>query len=229
VAPGAYGVGIAARLATDASQSADELGLAYLAATSHAYGAKGSSEGVAAEAAFRDRVAEADAFVHVQDMAEQDVLDSDAFAEHEGGFAAAAATLGAEPALYHADTSRPDRSIVRTLPEEIARVVRGRATNPRWIAGQMRHGFRGAAEIAETVDNLFAFAVMTKAVSSRHFDLLYDATCGNEKVRAFLQEANPEAARAIARRFAEAARRGFWVSRRNSSAAHLAEMLGEGA
>jgi cobaltochelatase CobN len=115
--------------------------------------------------------------------------------------------------------------VVRSLPEEIARVLRGRATNPRWIEGQMRHGFRGAAEIAETVDNLFAFAALTDAVTSRQFDLLFEATCGSDKVRAFLLDANPEAARAIAGRFAEAARRGFWVSRRNSSAAHLAEML----
>src|SRR5262249_50640083 len=143
--------------------------------------------------------------------------------------AAAAARLGAEPALYHADTSHPGHSVVRSLPEEVARVVRGRATNPRWIAGQMRHGFRGAAEIAETVDNLFAFAAMTDAVAGPPFDLLYEATCGDEKVRAFLLEANPEAARAIARRFAEAARRGLWASRRNSSAAHLAEMLSERA
>jgi len=162
-------------------------------------------------------------------MEGQDLLDADAFAEHEGGFAAAAASLGAEPALYHADTSRPDRSMVRNLAEEIARVVRGRAANPRWIEGQMRHGFRGAAEIAETVDNLFAFAATTQTVASRHFDLVYDATCGNERVRDFLREANPEAARAIAARFAEAARRGFWVSRRNSSATLLAEMLEAGA
>jgi cobaltochelatase CobN len=114
---------------------------------------------------------------------------------------------------------------VRTLDEEIARVVRGRATNPRWIEGQMRHGYRGAAEIAETVDNLFAFAALTEAVTSRQFDLLYDATCGDERVRDFLLAANPEAARAIASRFAEAERRGFWASRRNSSARALAEMM----
>jgi cobaltochelatase CobN len=228
-APGAYGIGLTRGLAADPSLSRETLGEAYLAATSHAYGAKAASEGVAASGAFKERVAAADAFVHVQDMAEQDVLDADAFAEHEGGFAAAAASLGAGPALYHADTSRPDRSAVRTLDEEIARVVRGRASNPRWIQGQMRHGFRGAAEIAETVDNLFAFAAMTEAVKSRHFDLVYDAVCGDETVRAFLLEANPEAARAIARRFSEAARRGFWASRRNSSATHLAEMLGESA
>ncbi|MBV9113736.1 MAG: cobaltochelatase subunit CobN, partial [Hyphomicrobiales bacterium] len=215
-APGAYGLGLARALGEDGSLSREALGEAYLGATSHAYGAGAALEGVEAASAFRARVAGADAFVHVQDMEGQDVLDSDAFAEHEGGFSAAAATLGADPALYHADTSRIGRSVVRTLDEEIARIVRGRATNPRWIEGQMRHGFRGAAEIAETVDNLFAFAAMTQAVTSRQFDLVYDATCGDERVRDFLLQANAEAARAIAARFAEAERRGFWVSRRNS-------------
>jgi cobaltochelatase CobN len=224
-APGAYGIGLSRKLVEDGSLSREELGETYLAATSHAYGTGSFSEGLEAASAFRTRVARADAFVHVQDMEGQDVLDADAFAEHEGGFSAAAAALGAKPALYHADTSGQGRSRVRTLEEEIARVVRGRAVNPRWIAGQMRHGFRGAAEIAETVDNLFAFAALSEAVTSRQFDLLYDATCGDENVRAFLRNANPEAARAIASRFAEAARRGFWVSRRNSSARDLAEMM----
>ncbi|MGC1579185.1 MAG: cobaltochelatase subunit CobN [Beijerinckiaceae bacterium] len=224
-APGAYGLGLARQLVESASSSREALGEAYLGATSHAYGAGAASDGIAAASAFRARVAKADAFVHVQDMEGQDVLDSDAFAEHEGGFSAAASALGTDPALYHADTSRAGRSVVRTLDEEIARVVRGRATNPRWIEGQMRHGYRGAAEIAGTVDNLFAFAALTEAVTSRQFDLLYDATCGDERVRDFLLQANPEAARAIASRFVEAARRGFWVSRRNSSARDLAEMM----
>src|SRR5580693_814383 len=86
------------------SSSREALGEAYLDATSHAYGAGAASDGIAAASAFRARVAKADAFVHVQDMEGQDVLDSDAFAEHEGGFSAAAAALGAKPALYHADT-----------------------------------------------------------------------------------------------------------------------------
>jgi len=224
-APGAYGIGVVGQIAADSSATREMLGEVYLAASSHAYGAHGLLEGVEASAAFRRRVATADAFVHVQDMAGQDVLDADAFADHEGGFSAAAMTLGAEPALYHVDTTRPQSSTVRTLPEEIARVVRGRATNPRWIAGQMRHGFRGAAEIADTIDNLFAFAVTTELVSSGQFDLAYDAICGHEEVREFLRRANPQAAHAVAARFAEAARRGYWVSRRNSSAAQLAEMM----
>jgi cobaltochelatase CobN len=221
-APGRYGVGLARLLAKSEWAERGDLGAAYLEATSHAY--DGASEGGEAREAFRARVADADAFVHAQDMPGQDALDSDAFAEHEGGFAAAAELLGSAPELYRADTTQPHRSLVRPLADEIARVLRGRAINPRWIVGQMRHGHRGAAEIAETLDNLFAYAALTNAAPSRHFDLLFDATCGNERVRGFLIAANPQAARGMAERFEEAQRRGFWISRRNSSAEILAQM-----
>ena len=220
-APGHYGMGLGRAILAGDWQSRAQLGEIYLDANSHAYGI---GEGVPAAAAFRLQVAAADAFVHVQDMDGQDVLDSDAFAEHEGGFASAAALLGGKAAVYHANTTRPGKSAVRTLAEEVARVVRGRATNPRWLAGQMRHGYRGAAEIAETIDNLFAYAATTDAVASQHFDLMFDATCGNDKVRDFLLASNPQAAQAIALRFAQAMARGFWVSRRNSVSSILAAM-----
>jgi cobaltochelatase CobN len=221
-APGQYGVGVSRLLNSGDWQDRKALGDAYLDATSHAYGV--DAEGVPAAPAFRARVAEADAFVHVQDLADQDVLGADAFAEHEGGFAAAAASLGSNPALYHADTTAPDVSKIRTLREEIARVLRARATNPRWLAGQMRHGYRGAAEIAESVDNFFAYAALTDVTESRQFDLLFDATLGDEQVRAFLVDANLAAARGMADKFGEAIRRGFWTTRRNSTSAILAAM-----
>ncbi len=222
-APGAYGIGLNRALSEGDWGTRDDLGAAYLDATSHAYG--GDAEAIPAARAFRDRIASADAFIHVQDMPGQDVLDSNAFAEHEGGFAAAAAALGNHPALYHVDTTKPEISKVRTLREEVARVVRARATNPKWLAGQMRHGFRGAAEIAETVDNFFAYAAMTDATDGRQFDLLFDATLGEETIRDFLTEANALAARAIAERFDEAIRRGLWTTQRNSATAILATLL----
>ena len=222
--PASYGIGLARALGADAMVAREDLGRAYLAAGSHAYGGA-QAEGVADEGGFADRVAVADAFVHARDMEDFDVLDSGAAVEAEAGFAAAAHALGTTPALYHLDASVPDRLKLRTQAEEIARVVRGRAANPRWIAGQMRHGFRGAAELAETVDNLYAMAVMSDAVASRHFDLVFEATCGAPDVRAFLLEANRDAARAIAQRFRDAATRGLWTSRRNSDAATLADML----
>jgi cobaltochelatase CobN len=226
-APGAYGVGLGARIARGEWAERSELADAYLAATSHAYDGEGEAREAAAE--FRMRVAGAEAFVHTQDLPGQDALDADAFAEHEGGFAAAAAEAGANPALYHRDSSAPGPPKIRTLAQEIARALRGRAANPRWISGQMRHSHRGAAEIAQSLDNLYCFAALTDAVDSAQFDLMFDATLGDDAVRAFLLQANRQAACHMAGVFEEAARRGFWLSRRNSSARILASMLREAA
>ena len=112
-APGAYGVGLGRRIAEGDWAERSELAEAYLAATSHAY--DGEGEGREAAAAFRARVAGAEAFVHAQDLPGEDALDADAFAEHEGGFAAAAAEAGANPALYHLDSTAPGTPKIRTL------------------------------------------------------------------------------------------------------------------
>jgi cobaltochelatase CobN len=219
-ASGAYGVDLGA-LATGDWREQSELAQKYLAASAQNFSAQGAGENVES---FAQRIRAADAFVHVQDLEGQDILNADACATHEGGFAAAAEFLNVNPALYHVDATRPEAAKVRTLTEEISRVMRARATNPVWLAGMMRHGHSGAAQIAETVDNLFAFAALTNAVEPRHFDALFDATCGDDNVRAFLEQENPRAARAIADKFAQAQQRGFWDSRRNSTAAILAEM-----
>jgi cobaltochelatase CobN len=220
--PGVYGVGLGRSIAEGDFAGRDELGEAYLAATTHAYA--GEDEGCEAGGAFRAFVAGANAFVHSQDLPGQDALDADACAEHEGGFAAAAERLGAHPALYHLDATSPSATKVRSLEQEIARALRGRAANPRWLQGQMRHGWRGAAEIAQSLDNLFAFAALTDAVRSDQFDLMFDATLGDDAVRTFLTGANPPAARHMARLFEEARRRGYWRTRRNSSASLLASL-----
>ena len=160
----------------------------------------------------------AEAFVHQQDHREIDLLDSTDFAAHEGGFAAAAERLGSAPALYHTDTANPDAPAVRTVAEEVARVVRGRAANPEWIAGMMRHGYRGAAEIARGLDGLYGFAATLPARLDRQFDLVFDATLGDEAVDNFLRSANPAARDAMAARFDEAMRRDLWRPRRNAVA-----------
>jgi cobaltochelatase CobN len=100
--------------------------------------------------------------------------------------------------------------------------VRGRAANQVWIEGMMRHGYRGAAEVTRSVEGLFAFAATLPARLDRQFDLLFDATLGNESVDAFLQSANPAARRAMAARFDEAIARDLWRPRRNSIAPILA-------
>jgi cobaltochelatase CobN len=110
------------------------------------------------------------------------------------------------------------------LSAALARIVRARAVNPRFIAGQMRHGPRGAAELAETVDRLADFAETTDAVAGELFDLLHEAYIVDPAVRAFLLRENPEAAAAIAERLDTARRRGFWHPRRNDVDADLAAL-----
>ncbi|MGC9270587.1 cobaltochelatase subunit CobN [Acidiphilium sp.] len=212
-APGDYGIPIADRLARGQWQDRDDLGRDYLAASANAYGQ--GLEGSADAAGFAALVRGADAFVHQQDHAETDSLDSPEYAAHEGGFAAAAAVLGGAPALYHLDVSRPDAPRNRPLAEEVARIVRGRLANPRWIAGMMRHGYRGAAEMARGVAALHGFAATMPTRFDAQFDLVFAAMLAEPAVDSFLRRENPTARAAIAARLADAHRRGLWHARRN--------------
>ena len=155
--------------------------------------------------------------IHNQDNREHDLLDSDDYYQFEGGLAAAVRVeSGRAPSVWHADHSRPDSPRIRSLEEEIARVVRARVVNPKWIAGVMRHGYKGAFEMAATVDYLFAFAATARAVKDHHFDLVAEAYLGDEEVAAFLAANNPAALAEIKARLREALERGLWRPRRNS-------------
>ena len=168
--------------------------------------------------------------VHNQDNREHDLLDSDDYYQFEGGLAATVETLtGSAPAIYHNDHSRPERPVIRTLDEEIGRVVRARLVNPKWIAGVMRHGYKGAFEIAASVDYLFAFAATTHAVKSHHFDLAHQAFIEDEQVRDFMADANPDALRELCARLLEAIERGLWRPKSNSAGALLASLAGNEA
>jgi cobaltochelatase CobN len=217
-APGVYGSGVEDFLGGDADT--DAIGATYLAAASHVYGGA-DGEADAAPGAFAQRVANADALVHTSDDPARDLLESAEDAAFVGGFAAAAKLLGRSVDLVMLDMTDPQRPRARALSAALARIVRARAVNPRFIAGQMRHGARGAAELAETVDRLVAFAETTDAVAGELFDLLHEAYVADPDVREFLIRANPEAAAAIAERLDAARRRGFWHPRRNDVDAGL--------
>jgi cobaltochelatase CobN len=220
-APGDYGAGDIETLSEFTPDTRDDAGEAWLAASAFAYG--GGNDGAAARPELEQRTAETDTFVHTQDLPETDLLSAPDYAAHQGGFAAAARKLnGAAPTLYHADSTNADEPRMRTLDEEVARVVRGRAANPRWLRGQMRHGFRGAAEIAATLDQMARFAHLAGAVQGHHFDLYYDATLGDDEVRRFIERANPEAAEVMRRRFQQMIDAGYWTTRRNSVIGRIA-------
>ncbi|WP_323041605.1 cobaltochelatase subunit CobN [Gemmobacter sp.] len=208
-APGRYGLQLPI-------ESPDRTGAAWLDASSH------DARGAPARDLLDQRLRGADAFVHPQDLPETDLLLAEDYAAHIGGFAAAMTQLGATAAIWHLDTTAPDTPRARPLAEEIARIARARAAHPGWIAGMMRHGFRGAAEISATLDHMAAFAHLAQAVSPYLFDLYHAATLGTPEVRAFLASANPAALAAMETRFADLAQAGLWQDRSNSRTMGLA-------
>lgn len=224
--PGTYGAGVEDLLASGAWDDRSEIGHAYLAATSHAFGGA-EGEGAAAPRAFAERVAAAELLIHSGDDPGRDLLDGSADAAFIGGFAAALVAVGGNADLIALDTTDPNRPRARSMTEAVTRVVRARAINPRFIEGQLRHGPRGAAEFAETVDRLVAFAETTEAIPGRLIEAVHDAYLGDPRVRDFILRENPAAARAIAERLMAARRRGLWHPLRNSIDAGLAALLAE--
>ena len=222
--PGAYGAGLQALIDERIWDSQADFGKAYLEWGSYAYG-KGR-QGARDRSGFETRLGQVDAIVQNQDNREHDLLDSDDYYQFEGGAAAAVQSLqGQARPIYHNDHSRPERPLIRSLDDEMARVIRSRVLNPKWIDGVKRHGYKGAFEIAATVDYMFAFAATTGAVKSHHFDAIEAAFLEDDDTRDFIAEANAPALREIAQRLQEAIDRDLWQPRSNSAQARIAGLL----
>ena len=224
--PGTYGAGVEDLLSSGDWAAREEIGRAYLDATSHAYGGV-EGEGVSAPGAFEGRIAEADLLVHTGDDPGRDILEGSADVAFIGGFSAALAALGRNADVIVLDTTDPQKPKPRSIGEAVARVVRARAVNARFISGQMRHGPRGASEFAETVDRLVGFAETTHAISGTLIEAVHDAYLGDPLVRAFILRENPAAAKVIAERFLSARLRGLWHPLRNSIDDDLAALIAE--
>ncbi|MGB7431489.1 MAG: cobaltochelatase subunit CobN, partial [Ahrensia sp.] len=224
--PGAYGAGLQALIDERGWSDKADLAEAFVVWGSYTYGA--GAEGDGARGLFEKRLSSVEAVVQNQDNREHDLLDSDDYYQFEGGMTAAVEQAsGEKPANYHNDHSRPERPVIRTLEDEIGRVVRARVVNPKWIAGVMRHGYKGAFEMAATVDYMFAFAATTGAVRDHHFDAVYAAYLSDDEVRAFIADKNPDALQEIAARLREAIERGLWTPKSNSAMFELDDLMGD--
>lgn len=222
--PGAYGAGLQAMIDERLWADRSDLAEAYLEWGGYAYGA--GVEGTRDRKGFEARLGQVEAIVQNQDNREHDVLDSDDYYQFEGGAAAAVATIqGTDRPIYHNDHSRPERPVIRTLEDEIGRVVRSRVVNPKWIEGVKRHGYKGAFEMAATVDYLFAFAATTGVVRNHHFDLVEEAFLADEDTRDFIATHNDPALHEIAARLQEAIDRGLWTPKSNSARARISGLL----
>ena len=207
--PGAYGAGLQGLIESQNWTSDRDLARAYINWSSYAYTGKGT--GYSAPEAFEQRLQQMQVVLHNQDNREHDLLDSDDYYQFQGGLTAAVRSLrGKNPQTYFGDNSVPQNPRVRQLREEIARVYRSRVVNPKWIAGAMRHGYKGAFEIAATVDYLFAYDATANCVEDYMYRGVSETYIFDRNVQDFIQQKNPWALRDMAERLLEAHQRGLW-------------------
>jgi cobaltochelatase CobN len=207
--PGSYGAGLLNLIDERNWKTDADLAEVYINWGSYAYTAR--EHGVAAAGPFRRRLSQVAVAVQNQDNREHDIFDSDDYFQFHGGMIAAIRALtGENPAAYFGDTADPDNVRVRDLADEARRVFRSRVVNPKWIASVMRHGYKGAFEMAATVDYLFGYEATAQVIDDWMFEGLSRAYLLDPQVQEFLQEKNPWALRSMAERLLEAVDRGMW-------------------
>ncbi len=207
--PGAYGAGLQGLMEAQNWTDATDLAQAYLNWSSYAY--TGEAQGHTAPEALRHCLQQLQIVLHNQDNREHDLLDSDDYYQFQGGMTAAVQTLrGEQPQIYFGDHSRPQNPRIRTLQEEIERVYRSRVINPKWVKGVMRHGYKGAFEMAATLDYLFAYAATTRVVEDFMFDGIAQAYLLDPDIQDFIRTHNPWALRDMSERLLEAHQRQLW-------------------
>jgi cobaltochelatase CobN len=209
--PGAYGAGLQGLMESQNWENDADLARAYTAWSSYAYGADGRGQSL--PEVFQQRLAQMQIVLHNQDNREHDLLDSDDYYQFQGGLTAAVrAVQGQAPLTYFGDHALPENPRVRSLREEISRVYRSRVVNPKWVAGAMRHGYKGAFELSATVDYLFAYDATAHCVEDHMYDGVAQAYLLDKTVQGFIRAQNPWVLRDMAERLLEAHQRGLWQS-----------------
>lgn len=208
--PGAYGAGLQGLIDERCWEQSADLADAYLNWGGYAYG-NNAEDGVPAKAAFSHQLSQLEAVVQNQDNREHDILDSDDYYQFQGGMTNAVRHLsGQMPAVYHSDHANPEKPVIRTLKEELNRVIRSRVLNPKWITAMREHGYKGAFEMTASVDYLFAYDATTNLVDDYQYQKVADALVFDADNQDFLQQNNPHALEEMAERLLEATQRGLW-------------------
>jgi cobaltochelatase CobN len=208
--PGAYGAGLLPLVDARTWRTDADLAEVYAVWGGYAYGR--GLDGREARADMEQSFRRIQVAAKNQDNREHDIVDSDDYFQYHGGMVAMVRHLtGESPAAYVGDSAVPDQVRTRTLQEETHRVFRARVVNPRWMAAMRRHGYKGAFEMAATVDYLFGYDATAGVVEDWMYASLAREYVLGEENRAFFEKSNPWALRGIAERLLEAADRGLWA------------------
>ncbi|WP_027501359.1 cobaltochelatase subunit CobN [Rhodococcus sp. UNC363MFTsu5.1] len=207
--PGTYGAGLLQLIDSKSWRNDADLAEVYTTWGGYAYGR--GLDGAPASDDMRTAYRRIAVAAKNTDTREHDIADSDDYFQYHGGMVATVRALtGKSPEAYIGDSTRPDAVRTRTLSEETARVFRARVVNPRWLEAMRRHGYKGAFEMAATVDYLFGYDATTNVVADWMYEKLAETYVLDEQNRKFMTESNPWALHGIAERLLEAAERDMW-------------------
>jgi cobaltochelatase CobN len=208
--PGSYGAGILQLVESGSWRDDQDLAEVYTAWGGFAYGR--DLEGAPAADDMRANYRRIKVAAKNIDTREHDIADSDDYFQYHGGMVATVRALaGTGPKAYVGDSTSPDAVRTRSLQEETNRVFRARVVNPRWITAMQRHGYKGAFELAATVDYLFGFDATTGVVHDWMYAALAKEYVLDETNQQFMRKSNPWALRGIVEKLHEAAERGLWA------------------
>ena len=208
--PGSYGAGILQVIEAGNWKNDADLAEVYTAWGGFAYGR--DLDGAPAADDMRANYRRIAVAAKNIDTREHDIADSDDYFQYHGGMVATVRALtGQDPKAYVGDSTSPDAVRTRTLQEETTRVFRARVVNPRWIGAMQRHGYKGAFELAATVDYLFGFDATTGVVHDWMYETLAKEYVLDEVNQEFMKKSNPWALRGIIERLNEAADRDLWA------------------
>ncbi|MGY2114512.1 cobaltochelatase subunit CobN [Nocardia gipuzkoensis] len=207
--PGTYGAGLLQLIDAKSWRTDDDLAQVYTTWGGYAYGR--DLDGAPAAEDMRGAYRRIAVAAKNTDTREHDIADSDDYFQFHGGMVATVRALtGKNPEAYIGDSTRPDAVRTRTLSEETARVFRARVVNPRWLEAMRRHGYKGAFEMAATVDYLFGYDATTNVVADWMYEKLTESYVFDDVNRKFMEQSNPWALHGIAERLLEAAERKLW-------------------
>lgn len=207
--PGTYGNGVSLAVYASAWEDEEDLSGVFMHWNGSAYGR--DRYGEEDRQALRTRLSTVDLTFNKTATDEYDLLGCCCyFGVHGGLTSAIRSASGKHVPSYYGDTRTAERVEVRSLADEIRRVVRTKLLNPKWIEGMKKHGYKGAGDISRRVGTVYGWEATTHEVDDWIFDEIARTFFLDEKMRDFFSEHNPWAMEEMGRRLLEAHARELW-------------------
>lgn len=221
--PGCHGAGVSALLAARNWDNLGDIADVYVRWGGHVYG--NGEKGNYRPDLFTSRMEKLEVTVSNIDNRETNLLNSDDYNAYRGGMIAAVRNFsGKMPKNYCSDSSDRQHVVIRTLDEEVKRLFRGEAINPKYIEGMKEFGYKGAGDLATYVDNCFQWDATSAVMEDWMYEKFAAKYALDEKMQEWFNKVNPWALRRIAEVLLEAEQRGLWQAKEGTKQS-LQELL----